>query len=281
MPIASNLSMGNGVWIAALGATNQSDQLDIISNNLSNASTNGFKKDLPTFKEYLALANYFNTDIPRGPIKDREFYPLDGRDQSYANLDRVHTNYQQGGFRSTQSQFDIGLDGGGFFEILTPSGTAYTRNGSFKVDPNGWLVTVEGHFVLAEKPTGMPQPEVGDNSISRRINLKDRGSQIVINEAGEIYSGEDFISKFSIIEFKNFNQLKKKSSQLFENLDKENIINQTRTIVRQGMIEGSNVNPVNEIFHMITTSRLFEQNLKALKTYNEIMGREVNDIGKL
>ena len=97
------------MWTAAAGASAQSQNLDIIANNLANADTPAFKKDVPTFKEYLATVEreHEAADIPRGQIKDKDFYPLDGRDQSYVVMDGAHTSFRQGNLRVTQSQFDL------------------------------------------------------------------------------------------------------------------------------------------------------------------------------
>src|SRR4051812_31287665 len=112
------------MWTAATGASAQANNLDLIANNLANADTPAFKKDTPTFKEYLANVEreHGAADIPRGPIKDKDFYPLDGRDQSYVVLDGTHTSFRQGNLRVTQSQFDVALDGPGFLEVSTPHG---------------------------------------------------------------------------------------------------------------------------------------------------------------
>ncbi len=285
------------MWTAAAGASVQSQNLDIVANNLANSDTPAFKKDLPTFKEYLTTVerDHGSLDIPRGAIKDKDFYPLDGRDQSHVILDGTYTNFRQGNLSVTQSQFDVAMDGPGFLEVSTPNGIRYTRQGSLKVASDGRLVTSEGFPVLAAELSGisgaMPSnassaktnlaSRQSDDIAARFINLKDRGAHFTINSQGEIYAGDERVAKLSVSEFQDLKKINKSGGQLFENKDILNKISPNHTEIRQGMVETSNVNPIEEMTNMIKANRLFEQDLKALKTYGELMGKEVNEVGKL
>ena len=97
------------MWTAAAGAAAQAQNLDTIANNLANSDTPAFKKDVPTFKEYLATVEreHHPEAIPRGAFKDKDFYPLDGRDQSYVVMDGTHTSFRQGNLKVTQGQLDV------------------------------------------------------------------------------------------------------------------------------------------------------------------------------
>lgn len=285
--------MSNGMWTAAAGATAQAQNLDVIANNLANTDTPAFKKDTATFKEYLATAERVHVpgDIPRGVVKDKDFYPLDGRDEAYVVTDGTHTSFRQGNLRVTQAPFDLAMDGPGFLEVSTPQGPRFTRQGNLKVSPEGRLVNAQGYPVLASQPLGLAgitatgtapaQGREEQDASGRFINLRDRGVHFDINELGEIYSGDSLIARLSVAEFKDANKLRKYGSQLFENREPSNRISADRTKVRQGVLETSNVNPIEEMTNMIRTNRLFEQDLKALKTYGELLGKEANEIGKL
>jgi flagellar basal-body rod protein FlgG len=273
--------------------------VDTVANNLANADTLGFKKDQPTFKEYLATMerDHGTVDIPRGPIKNRELYPLDGKDQAFVVVDGTYTNFKQGAMKVTQSPMDIAMDGPGFLEVSTPQGNRFTRQGSLKLAVDGNLVTSEGYPVLASAPGGLAAQARGPASLSndpateaaqaaadaagRFINLRDRGSHITINQAGDIYAGDQLVAKLSVVEFQDLNRLRKVGGGAFENKDPANIVPAEHTVVRQGVIEGSNVNPIEEMTNLIKANRLFEEDLKAMKTYGELLGREANDIGKL
>ncbi len=296
------------MWTAVSGASAQANSIDMVANNLANTDTPGFKKDLPTFKEYLSNLERdpASAEIPRAPIKDKDFYSLDGRDQSFVVQDGTYTNFKQGHLKVTQGQLDLALDGPGFFEVSTPSGIRYTRHGSFRTATDGRLVTTEGYPVLAAQPGGLGnalpatsvQPNQGrlltqggvaagqgtqnaQGESGRFISLKDRGPHFSITDMGEVYAGDELIAKLSVNEFQDRNKLRKQGGQLFENTNPNNLLPPKRTEVKQGMLETSNVNPVEEMTNLIKANRLFEHDLKLMKTYGEMMGREANDIGKL
>jgi len=281
--------LASGLWTSVSGAASQAANVDIISNNLANSDTAAFKKDAPTFKEYLSVQEreHGAQDIPRGPIKDKEFYPLDGRDQSFVVMDGTYTNFKQGNLRVTNSPLDVAMDGPGFIEVSTPSGVRYTRQGSLKLAMDGRLVTNDGYPVLSSQPGGLAAPTSGRApanvaDAARFINLRDRGGNVSITGAGEIYAGDQLIAKLSVVEFQDNNKLRKIGGSLYENGDPANYSsNPPKTIVRQGVIETSNVNPIEEMTNLIKANRMFEADLKAMKTYGEMMGRESNDIGKL
>jgi flagellar basal-body rod protein FlgF len=305
--------LSSGIWTAASGATAQAQAVEMVANNLANSDTLAFKKDTPTFKEYLVKQERSEgpQDIPRGPIKEKEFYPLDGRDQSFVILDGTYSNFKQGNMKVTQSPLDVAIDGPGFLEVSTPSGIRYTRQGSLKVATDGRLVTSDGNPVLASQPGGLaaaPTPNQqqdqgrpnetalgaqgrapaglpssnGQDVAARFINLRDRGSNLSINQQGEIYSGEDLIGKLSLVEFTDVNKLRKQGGSLYDNQGQANQpVTPAHTQLHQGMLEVSNVNPVEEMTNLIKANRLFEEDLKSMKTYGEMMGREVNDLGKL
>lgn len=275
--------LGSGMWTSVSGAIAQAQSVDTVANNLANADTLGFKKDLPAFREYLAVREREPSaqDISTGPIKEKDLTPLDGRDQSFVVVDGTYTQFRQGNLKVTQSPLDVAMDGPGFIEVSTPSGIRFTRQGSLKISTEGRLVTPQGYPVLSSQPGGLAQEQT-EADAARYIDLRDRGSHISISESGEIYAGDQFIAKLSVVEFNNLNKLRKTAGQLFENRDPQNIsTGQTHTTVRQGVVETSNVNPVEEMTQLIKANRMFEHDMKALKTYQDIMGREANDIGKL
>lgn len=276
--------MSKALWPAMSGAIARDHEVEVIANNLANANTAGFKKDQVNFKEYLVQnekAADLNVDIPRSPIKDKDLYPLDGRDQSFVIVNGTHTQFSQGGMKVTDNPLDLAISGEGFFEVNTPSGVRYTRAGNFKLSADGKLVTTEGYPVLAE--TG---GRAGGDARAREIQLQDRQGNVHINESGDIYMGEGLVAKLSVVTFPNKNLIQKAGSLLFENKKPDQnepvTISQAGlgTTLKQGVIETSNVNPVEEISNLIRANRMFEQDLKALKTVNEMMQKEVNDIGK-
>ena len=272
--------MSKALWPAVSGAMARDQQVEVISNNLANANTNGFKKDGVEFKEYLSKNEKMSDlgqDIPRSPIKDKDLYPLDGRDQSFVIVNGTHTSFKTGGLKVTDNPLDLALNGPGFFEVSTPSGVRYTKAGEFKLAADGRLVTSEGNPVLASGG------EEGGDAAGRFINLGDRQGAIHINDGGEIYMNDELVAKLSVVEFQDLQPLRKTGSLNFENkAPKQNATQiSATTLVKQGMVETSNVNPVEEISHLIRANRMFEEDLKAMKTVNEMLQKEANEVGKM
>lgn len=269
--------MSKPLWPAVSGAVARDQEVETISNNLANVNTNGFKKDGVDFKEYLSKKEKMEDlveDIPRSPIKDKDLYRLGGRDQSFVIVNGTHTNFRTGGMKVTDNPLDLALNGPGFFEISTPQGIRYTKAGSFKLGPDGKLVTTEGNPVLAQG-TGDPA--------SRQINLSDRQGSVHINPQGEIYMNDELVNKLGVVEFKDTKTIRKTAGLLFENKDPTGNIPAVaeNTEVKQGMVETSNVNPVEEISNLIRANRMFEEDLKSIKTVNEMLSKEVNEVGKM
>lgn len=313
--------MASGIWPAVSGAIATERTVELTANNLANATTQGFKKDEPTFREYLAPLERPSpvTDIPLRPVMDKDFYPLDGRDTSHVVVSGTYTDFSPGNLEVTHKPLDLAIDGPGFFEVWTPGGIRYTKTGMFQLSPQGLLVTTEGYPVLARQPTGglttapsavavqpgqgglptqggvaaglnTPPPDV----VARFVNLADAGSRISVSEAGEVFAGENSVAPLSVVDFKDTHGLKKVGLRYFENTKQDNVAPATtngpngeqppapsRNRVRQGVIETSNVNAAAEMTRLINAHRTFEMNLKSMKVHDELMHKESNEIGKL
>jgi len=279
------------MWTSVSGAAAQAHAVETVANNLANVDTNGFKKDLPAFKEYLSSVEreHDRPSVHIGPVKDKDLNPLYDKDQSHVIVHGNYTSFKQGPMKITKAPLDVAIEGPGLIEVSTPQGAKYTRHGSFKVAVDGRLVTNEGYPVLLSRAGGLAGdtpaalPANGDpNMASRFINMQNRGN-ISISEKGEIYSGTDLLGQISLVEFEDPKALKKTGLQYFTNTNPEKNPSKeaANSQLHQGMVEGSNVNPVEEMTNLIKANRLFEHDLKVMKTFGEMMGREANDIGKL
>jgi flagellar basal-body rod protein FlgF len=297
-----------GIWPAVSGAMARSQEVDTIANNLANSDTVGFKRDAPTFREYLAATERENltADIPRGPITDKDLHPLDGRDQSFVIVDGTYTDMTQGHLRMTHSPLDVALQGTGFLEVSTPEGVRYTRQGSLKMATDGQLVNSSGHPVLAAEAGGLAQgglpianAQLGQGGlgtqggvgaeqgptpdvVARYIYLDETTANLSITDEGEIYADDRLIGRLNVVELQNPSLLRKEGTGLLVNSNPENriIANPRQTKVHQGMLETSNVNPVREMTDMIKAQRSFQQSLKAIQTYDQLLDKEANEIGR-
>jgi flagellar basal-body rod protein FlgF len=262
-----------GIFTALSGAMAQSQRLDTIANNIANANTPAFKKDQQTFYEY--LTSYEKPpdviQVPRVPAAIESFYDMQGGDRSYVDSAGTYTSFAQGQLKPTGSTLDMALEGKGLFEVLTPQGVRYSRNGQFKVDTSGTLVTKDGFPVLKD---GTQDPA------QRRINVD--GRNLTVSRNGDIYDSGNLAGRVSVVEFINPDSLQKTGSSLYTLKPNFNEvpIPSVETQVQQGFIELSNVNIVDEMTDMISASRTFETAQKAMKAFDQMDEKLVNVVPK-
>ncbi|MCB0407943.1 MAG: flagellar basal-body rod protein FlgF [Bdellovibrionales bacterium] len=263
-----------GIFTALSGAMAQSQRLDTIANNIANSNTDSFKKDKQVFQEYLT-ANEKLPDViqvPRIPSSIESFYDVQAADRGYVNSIGTYTDHSQGGLRATGNALDVALDGPGFFEVLTPRGVRFTRSGSFKISPNGQLVTKQGYPVLK---SGTQDPE------TRTIQISSRN--LTISYGGDIYEGGEFTGALSVVNVNDPDSMKKEGQAMYSLKPNYPVDLQPATDaqVHQGYVESSNVNIVQEMTDMIQASRSFESTQKAIKAFDMLNGKLINEVGKV
>lgn len=266
-----------GVYTALSGAIAQSQRLDTIANNIANINTPAFKKDQQVFKEYLTANEKPPSviQVPRVPASIESFYDMQGGDKSFVDSAGTYTNHSQGSLKSTGNKLDVAIDGKGFFEIATPQGVRYTRVGSFKLDGNGQLVTKDGYPVLKQSGEGA--------DIATRTLKISGESPVTITDDGEIFDGENLLGKLSVKDFSNKDHLHKIGNSMFgikSNVTPE-ITDVAAPSLKQGFIEMSNVNVVQEMTDMITATRVFESTQKAISAYDSMSDKLVNVVGQV
>jgi len=188
-----------------------------------------------------------------------------GTMNSGLRLDRIQTNFRQGTFEGTGNLMDLALEGKGFFQVETPQGTMFTRDGNFTLNNNGEVVTAEGYYLLGQYGSILLD--------SDNFRLGKNGEIIVDNQE---------VDKISLVNIKNVHDLRKHGENLYfidENKELETEAFEGKVI--QGFLEGSNINQIEEMVNMISVLRLYESNQKVIKSYDEILQRAANDIGKL
>jgi flagellar basal-body rod protein FlgF len=265
-----------GVYSALSGALAQSLKLDTIANNLANVNTPAFKRDQQLFNEYLT-ANEKPPEViqvPRVPASIESFYDMQGGDKSYVDSKGTFTDFSQGGLKPSGNTLDVAIDGKGFFEVATPNGVKLTRAGNFTLDGNGQLVTKDGFPVLKNA-------EDGADPASRTIRF-DSSGPISISDTGEISQGTERVARLSLVDVKNPDSLQKTGNMLYgfkANMAPE-MTNVANPSVKQGFVETSNVNIVQEMTDMIQTNRVFESTQKAIGAYDSMADKLVNIVGK-
>ncbi len=244
--------MVNGLYTSSASMMHLQKKQDINSNNLANANSTGFKLSKLITK----------TEIDIG--RNAEQLLHQDEDQ---NLDEVMVNFDQGPLVQTDNPMDIALSGDGFFAVQVGEDVRYTRNGSFKVNPEGELVTLSGNHVLL------------DNGDIIRIE----GGKLTVASDGGVFVDGDKIGDISLVNFSAKEFLIPQGGALYENVNPA--INRgaqsASTIVRQGYLEGSNVNSVSSMVDMISHFRNYEASQKALHAIDETLQKAVNEVGKV
>ncbi len=266
-----------GVYTALSGAMAQSQRLDTIANNLANVNTPAFKRDQQLFQEYLTANEKMPEviQVPRVPASIESFYDMQGGDKSFVDTAGTYTNFSQGSLKSTGNPMDVAIDGQGFFEIATPNGVRLSRLGAFKLDGNGQLVTKDGYPVLKSTPAG-GEPE------ARTIRVSGQ-SPVSITDAGEVFDGENSLGKLSLVDVPQKDSLNKIGASMYEfkSNAKPEVVNIANPGFKQGFIEMSNVNVVQEMTDMIATTRVFESTQKAINAYDSMADKLINTVGSI
>ncbi len=253
--------MIRGIYIAASGMLAESLRTDVIANNLANVNTGGFKKDFAVTKDYSSRA------IRR--INDGQQTPEIGNLGAGVMLDEIGTSQSQGVVKLTSNQLDLMIDGKGFFAVDTPTGTRYTRNGSFVRSSAGELVDSEGHRVIGSN--GPITLEQG------RVTVSSDGRIFVHNQADntDIESGQLQISAFA-----DEKRLIKQGHTMYE-APAGVAPEESTASIRQGYLEMSNVNVVSEMVNMIAGYRAYEANSKVVQTHDSLLDKAVNEIARV
>jgi flagellar basal-body rod protein FlgG len=256
--------MIRSLWIAKTGLDAQQTQMDVISNNLANVSTSGFKRSRAVFEDLLyqtvrqpGTQSSQQTQLPTGLQIGTGVRPV--------ATERIFT---QGNLQQTGNDKDVAIEGDGFFEVLMPDGSAaYTRDGSFHLDSQGQLVTSSG-FVL------QPAITVPANGSNLTIG---RDGTVTVNQPGQVSPTQ--IGTLQITTFVNPAGLQAKG----ENLYVETASSGTPTVgtpgtngagvLSQRYVETSNVNVVEELVNMIQTQRAYEINSKSVQTSDQMLQR--------
>ncbi|MFA5677489.1 MAG: flagellar basal-body rod protein FlgG [Pseudomonas sp.] len=256
--------MIKSLWTAKTGLEAQQLQLDVVTNNLANVGTNGFKRSRAVFEDLL----YQNLRQPGAWANNQNNLPSGlqvGTGVRAVASERLHT---QGNLMQTGNSRDLAIDGNGFFQVLMPDGNvAYTRDGSFQLDQNGQLVTAGGYplepaIIIPENALSITIGQDGIVSVTQPgNNLAEQVGQLTlstfVNDAGLQTIGQNLYLETSASGPRN------------ENMPGMNGAGR----LYQGYVETSNVNVVEEMVNMIQTQRAYEINSKAVQTSDEMLAR--------
>lgn len=250
------------LWSAATGMQGQSLNIDVISNNLANVNTTGFKKSRADFQDLL----YQNLRIADAASSTGSKIPTSNQIGLGTKLAAVAKVFTQGDYKQTGNELDLAIEGRGFFQITDPEGTVvYTRAGAFKLDVDGNIVNSDGYLL---------EPTISVPSDAIRLTVGPDGTVTVIN-AGDTATSE--VGKIETARFANPAGL----TAIGRNLFTETESSGTPTTgtpgesgmgtIAQGFLEMSNVNVVEEMVYMIMAQRAYEMNGKTIQTADEML----------
>ena len=285
--------MIRGWYTAVSGMRAQQWRMDAVANNLANVNTDGFKREQAAFKTSSSLLMRRMTDdgLYNHPFGSGDAAPIIGKLGTGVELNELFTQLQQGSLRETNNQFDLALDGAGFFAVSTPQGERYTRNGSFILGREGYLLTKEGFPVLGEN---------GPIAIKANNFQVDKEGRVWVNDQYDSNDPETFVSMESnewrepvlldtikIVDFEIPRYLRQQGSSLF--VDNEfsgpafiaDRNDGGRPVVMQRFVEAANVEPVREMVQMIEVNRAYEANQKIIQSHDSMLGVLLNQTARV
>jgi len=256
--------MIRSLWIAKTGMDAQQTQLDVISNNLANVGTNGYKRQVAAFQDLL----YQNVRQSGANSSQQTQLPTGLELGTGVQLVATPRIFTQGNLQQTGNQFDMAINGNGFFQVQMPDGTtAFTRDGSFHIDATGQLVTNSGFQLtpaITIPPTAQTVTIGADGTVSVTLPGQATGQNVgtvqlanFINPAGLESKGQNLFAETAA------------SGTPSANTPGTNGLG----TLQQGYVETSNVNVVEELVSMIQTQRAYELNSKAVSTSDEMLQR--------
>jgi len=247
--------MSGTVYQAAAGALLQQMRLDMLSNNLANVNTTGYKADIPIFR----VADENGPDQPPQPM-------LSGQLSPYAPPMSARTDLSSGPLAQTGNSLDVAIVGKGFFEVQAPEGMLYTRKGNFTINEQGLLSTADGWPVMGQG---------GAIAID--------GSRVEINDQGDVFVDGVAVDTFRLVNFESPDQLQKTADTFFApaNGIQAQELEEGSAQVAQGFVEKSNVDPIRTMTDLIETSRVFDTYMRVMRSADEANAKTVSEVGKV
>ncbi len=243
-------------YIASTAMLTQANKLDVLTNNLTNADTTGYKKDKLISRSFADML----IDRLNDPVGSKS--KAVGPQNLGIHIDEITTDFSQGGFEETARLSDLALEGTGFFVIETPEGDRYTRDGSFYVDRQGYLTNSDGYYVS------------GTNG-----HIFVGNTDFVIDSEGNVVVNGQITNKLELVTFDNLTGLRKQKDNLYSTTQAARTAD--NVLVKQGWLETSNVDTAEELVNMMEITRSFGINQRVLTMLDQSLEKTVNEVGRI
>ncbi|MCK5129293.1 MAG: flagellar hook-basal body complex protein [Clostridiales bacterium] len=247
------------LYMAGTSMLVQRKKLDVLTNNITNIETIGYKRDQllsRSFKDMLIQ----NIDDPSVLNISRGIGPLN----TGIHIDEVVTGFEQGNLEETGRLTDLAIEGLAFFTVSTPDGERYTRDGSFGVDREGFLANSDGHYL---------------QGTSGRIHVGT--GKFSVDSQGNVIVGGVTVNTLRLAAFEDLTGLRKEGNNLFVNYTNQGIAIDSTSTVKQGFLEMSNVDITRQTIEMMEVSRIYELNQSMIKMIDESLAKTVNEVGRV
>ena len=256
--------MLRGLYTSVSSMLNLQERQSVLTNNLANIKTNGYKEDTLISKSFDEMTLSNNDNYKNGIPNHQNLGGL----SFGTKIDEVITNFKQGSFISTENNSDFALNGSGFFQVRDHDGNMfYSRDGSFKVNSHGYLVTNGGYNVM------------GTNQASNSTEPIYVGNgKMALNSSNELTIEGGNSYKFNIADFNDYKGLKKVVDNVYSG---DNPVNGDKYSIKQGFLESSNVDYIGSITESMQTIKEFEANQKVIQTIDSTLKQIASEIGSV
>lgn len=245
--------------VALAGLQTDADRLDRIALNLANASTPGYRREVAGAQRGATIPFAAQVEAGGGVVPASAA----GRNPAMQLMPMTVSDTRAGTLRATGQSLQLALTGPEFFEVATDAGPAYTRNGEFRLDTRGRLVTSSGNAVMG------------------------RGGEIVlttpnptIDSAGVIREGGNVVGQLKLVTFDDPKSLRRLGDGLWAQGQGMTLAQDTTQAVRQGYLENSNVSSLTEMSQLVETMRHFESLQRMTQAYDEMVGQAIRKLGE-
>jgi len=261
--------MIRGLYTSALGMTTQMQRMDVVSNNIANVNTTGFKRDGVAAHSFSCrMGHRVDDPVANGILRLMGNTRPVGRMSPGVFIDEVFTDFVTGGFRETGNPLDIAIAGSGFFAVTVtnPDGTfqeKFTRDGNFTIAADGTIMDMAGARL---------QNVDGDNIVVPSGN-------IIIGSDGRLLVNDEYIATIRIVDIANPTSLRKTRGNYWAVTD-ETELTAFNGRIEQGFLENSNVQAVREMVELVALHRAYEANSRMVQIHDETLGRAVNEIAR-